>query len=63
MYYFNPRSLTGATLHRSLFATGHCYFNPRSLTGATAILGVIIAAALLFQSTLPYGSDVAAVRL
>ena len=34
--YFNPRSLTGATLRRRNTAHASSYFNPRSLTGATS---------------------------
>ena len=33
--YFNPRSLTGATLRHLLLYLLYCHFNPRSLTGAT----------------------------
>ena len=32
---FNPRSLTGATLHNMCSGGSEQYFNPRSLTGAT----------------------------
>ncbi len=54
--YFNPRSLTGATLGYTLQHNGQIDFNPRSLTGATFITPLFILF-ILFQSTLPYGSD------
>ena len=98
--HFNPRSLTGATLYQfgqtsrygisihapsrerhqpqRRFASPYRDFNPRSLTGATIQLllreirisisihapsrerpraTALIQASLLFQSTLPHGSD------
>ena len=35
--YFNPRSLTGATITATIGANSKSDFNPRSLTGATPI--------------------------
>ena len=53
---FNPRSLAGATLTcRSGFIVSS-NFNPRSLAGATVIFTAYVIN-LLFQSTLPRGSD------
>ena len=54
--YFNPRSLTGATITGASQSTISNNFNPRSLTGATLLpfRQIII---LVFQSTLPHGSD------
>ena len=54
--YFNPRSLTGATLTGIRRRGYPRNFNPRSLTGATATSN-ILHLLLIFQSTLPYGSD------
>ena len=55
--HFNPRSLTGATAC-ARFQSALCwYFNPRSLTGATLASLMLSRTFLLFQSTLPHGSD------
>ena len=54
--HFNPRSLTGATLVSKFFFFSIKNFNPRSLTGATKKLSALRSVAI-FQSTLPYGSD------
>ena len=54
--YFNPRSLTGATLTTWKRTCLRTYFNPRSLTGAT-LRSVIFFFQRRFQSTLPHGSD------
>ena len=53
---FNPRSLAGATSFRQGSYMINGYFNPRSLAGATQRL-LIVKLVLLFQSTLPRGSD------
>ena len=53
---FNPRSLTGATCPKIRHSSGAQYFNPRSLTGAIDTCAYT-ARYILFQSTLPYGSD------
>ena len=55
--HFNPRSLTGATLDKIAYNASGSNFNPRSLTGATAQNGMSASFTLLFQSTLPHGSD------
>ena len=55
--YFNPRSLTGATLSGKRSTSSQSNFNPRSLTGAT-FLRHIIYSKIIFQSTLPHGSDI-----
>ena len=54
---FNPRSLTGATTLTSYLLDSNWFFNPRSLTGATYNGVLIVAVWLVFQSTLPHGSD------
>ena len=54
---FNPRSLTGATSARLALSAVRLNFNPRSLTGATTLTLPLILTSVLFQSTLPYGSD------
>ena len=54
--HFNPRSLTGATLNVYVPIYRSLHFNPRSLTGATCRQYSTICL-ILFQSTLPYGSD------
>ena len=53
---FNPRSLTGATETLTDFCKFSSHFNPRSLTGATLWI-ISNGGVILFQSTLPYGSD------
>ena len=55
---FNPRSLTGAIMSIYLSCPVIYNFNPRSLTGATTTLS-IGGLSTIFQSTLPYGSDIA----
>ena len=55
---FNPRSLTGATTQKQGRSNTLRYFNPRSLTGATLLVTILWIKALLFQSTLPHGSDI-----
>ena len=57
LYHFNPRSLTGATNPARRLAKVTLYFNPRSLTGATVITFTTLFSGVLFQSTLPHGSD------
>ena len=59
--YFNPRSLTGATVYTLFCIWFCCYFNPRSLTGATAAQ-VALPAGAGFQSTLPHGSDACRIK-
>ncbi len=41
--HFNPRSLTGATLHFCFTLRQNFYFNPRSLTGATTVTKIVEA--------------------
>ena len=53
---FNPRSLAGATAAVTTSSSTKSNFNPRSLAGATAE-GDSKMLQLLFQSTLPRGSD------
>ena len=53
---FNPRSLTGATMRLVYSNISSHYFNPRSLTGATYFMSNYFGD-ILFQSTLPHGSD------
>ena len=55
--HFNPRSLAGATTISHFIVVYRHYFNPRSLAGATALLCLIVLM-VLFQSTLPRGSDI-----
>ena len=54
--YFNPRSLAGATNTKIFGDVFGSDFNPRSLAGAT-IHSLLDDLQLLFQSTLPRGSD------
>ena len=56
LIYFNPRSLTGATILIVHLNSLIIYFNPRSLTGAT-LATLAPCQLLVFQSTLPHGSD------
>ena len=56
LFYFNPRSLAGATLRGMLSISRSINFNPRSLAGATPTI-FNGAFWLSFQSTLPRGSD------
>ncbi len=53
---FNPRSLAGATIPLVGLSRRSDYFNPRSLAGATILL-LCIYHCVVFQSTLPRGSD------
>ena len=54
---FNPRSLAGATSYLPSQLLLEFDFNPRSLAGATVALLFRQLSNLLFQSTLPRGSD------
>ena len=54
---FNPRSLAGATAFRKRRILAQTNFNPRSLAGATLSLTAYLMRGLVFQSTLPRGSD------
>ena len=54
---FNPRSLAGATITLRQAKTGAENFNPRSLAGATIKIQKKLKL-IIFQSTLPRGSDV-----
>ena len=58
---FNPRSLAGATVYAFESVVWNTDFNPRSLAGATSTR-LIISLALIFQSTLPRGSDLDPVK-
>ena len=53
---FNPRSLAGATIPLVGLSRRSDYFNPRSLAGATILL-LCIYHCVVFQSTLPRGSN------
>ena len=53
---FNPRSLAGATITLRQAKTGAENFNPRSLAGATIKIQKKLKL-IIFQSTLPRGSD------
>ena len=55
--HFNPRSLTGATAATAITPGARSHFNPRSLTGATDTIFLWNWWGIVFQSTLPYGSD------
>ena len=55
--YFNPRSLTRATLTRSLTAAGFQRFQSTLPYGSDPRRGTNRSLAFTFQSTLPYGSD------
>ena len=57
-HYFNPRSLAGATLHINKIVLHSEHFNPRSLAGATNGNHTTNRRMILFQSTLPCGSDI-----
>ena len=54
---FNPRSLAGATESRRRCRILIGNFNPRSLAGATITRWPPLSSEMLFQSTLPRGSD------
>ena len=60
--YFNPRSLAGATGGINSLFTFNFNFNPRSLAGAT-MMKILCCFTIRFQSTLPRGSDAAALLL
>ena len=55
--YFNPRSLAGATILCFGWFPSDVHFNPRSLAGATKSCLSKIVNNMVFQSTLPRGSD------
>ena len=57
-YYFNPRSLAGATPLLRISCVNVSHFNPRSLAGATTTKNSKTLRGTRFQSTLPCGSDV-----
>ena len=43
VWYFNPRSLAGATVKLPLLSMRKANFNPRSLTGATYIVNIVVS--------------------
>ena len=55
--YFNPRSLAGATLHKSLLVPCRVKFQSTLPCGSDLIIQALAVYQQKFQSTLPCGSD------
>ena len=56
-FYFNPRSLTGATSLLTLTIWWSSIFQSTLPHGSDSIIPLLLANYRIFQSTLPHGSD------